>query len=88
MYCQTFTVSPSSRDLVDFFLNIIVDLDYSGILYYFPQGGSGVTCPPLCALVVLSFAFFCHGLPLFRVPVPASAVCAGMVEGLGWCGGI
>ena len=49
---------------MDFFLNIIVDLDYSGILYSFPQGGSGVTCPPLCALVAPSFAISSRDLLL------------------------
>ena len=44
-----------------------------------------MSCPPLCALVVTSFAFFCHGLPLYMVPVRASDVCDGVIEGLGWC---
>ena len=66
----------------------IVALDYSGILYSFSQGGTGVTFPLLCALMALSVALFCCGLPLFWVSVTDSFVCAGVVEVLGWCGGI
>ena len=67
---------------------IIFALDYSGIMYSFTQGGIGVHCPPLCALMAPYVDFFCRGLLLFRVPVTDSAVYTGVVGGLGWCGGI
>ena len=70
-----------------FILNIIFSLDYSGILYYFPQGRTGVPFNSLCDLVALYFAFFVVAC-IFRVPVSASAVCAGVVEGLGYCWGL
>ena len=65
------------------FINIVVALDNIFILFYFPQGGAGVTCPPLCALVAPYFAIFGRGLPSLRILVPVSDVCAGVVEGLG-----
>ena len=46
----------------DFFLNILVSLDYSGIMYSFSQGGTGVPCTPLCDLMVPSIDLFCRGL--------------------------
>ena len=66
----------------------MVALDCSTILYYFPQGGKSVPCPHVCVLVAPSFAFFCCGFPFFRVPVLDLDVCAGVVEGLGWYGGL
>ena len=66
---------------------ITVALDYIWILLYFTQGGTGVPCPPLCAFVAPSFAISGCGLTSLSIPVPDLAVCAGVVEGLGWCGG-
>ena len=69
------------------YLYITVALDYIWILFHFTQGGTGVPCPPLCALVAPSFDISGRGLLRLRIPVPDLAVCAGVVEGLGWCGG-
>ena len=55
-----------------FLINKIVCLIHRGLLVYFFQGGTGVSCPPLCNLVAPFFDLFCRGLTLFRVPVPAS----------------
>ena len=66
-----------------FYIYVIVALDYSATLYSSPRGGTGVPCPSLCDLVAPSLDLFCGGLPLFGFPVPASAVCARVVEGLG-----
>ena len=57
-------------------------LGYSGLLESFPQGGTCVTCPPFCDLVVPPFSFV-----FYRFPVPALAVYAWVVEGLGYCEG-
>ena len=52
-----------------------------------PQGGAGVTCPPLFALVAPSCEISYHVQLLSRyllwIPVPDLAVCPGMSKGLG-----
>ena len=59
-------------------------------MLFFPQGGTCVPCPPLCALVAPSFDISGRDLildgALFWIHVPDSAICAGVVEELGWCG--
>ena len=64
------------------FFKLIFVLGYSGFLEYFTQGGIDVPRPHFYALVDPPF-----DVVFYRVPVPASAVCAWVVEGLGWCGG-
>ena len=54
-------------------------LGYCGILGYFLQGGTCVTCHPFCDLVDPPFA-----VVFFRVPVLESYVYAWLVDGLGW----
>ena len=63
------------------YLNIIVALDYSGILYSFTQGCTGVPCPPLCALVAPSHDFFCRGLPFL------GSLCRLRPSVMGWLRG-
>ena len=43
---------------------IIIALDNTWLMFYFPQGGKGVPCPPLCDLVAPSFALSGRGLLL------------------------
>ena len=76
----------NALSIIYIFINILIALDYSCLLLYFPQGRTGVPCSPSCALVVPSFAFYGCVLPSLRISVLDSAACAGVVEGLVLCG--
>ena len=65
----------------------MVLLDYSGILKSFPQGGTGVTCPPLCALVVPLFSLVYIG-SLYRLRTSVIGWLGSCYGGRGWGGGL
>ena len=57
-----YTIAGRNSDIA--FLYIMVTLDYTWLMFYFPQGGSGVPCPPLFASVAPSFTISGHDLLL------------------------
>ena len=87
-----FFVYKTSRDeKCNFYLYIIVALYYTWLIFSFTQGGTGVPCPPLRALLDTSFAISgvtcCFMGSYLNIPLTYLAVCSGVVEGLVWGGG-
>ena len=75
IYYQDIKIVISSRSSIFYLFYIIFALYYTWIVFYFIQGGTGVPCPPLFALIAPSFDISGLGLMLngnlFKYP------CAG-----------
>ena len=58
--------------------NIFLRLKCTAVI--FSSSGDMCTLSPFFAFVEPSIAIFSRGLQLYRVPVPALAICAGVVD--------